>query len=1010
MSAARRLWTGPFAANLRDRAIEQFGAEALWIVPTPIAREQVAAALIRRGQGSRSPAVYGWDQLWHEIARRHARPPALLSDAAARAALVAAIDLAGVRDELGPLDRVAGLPGTRKALRDRFASWTRAERALDSPPFDDAITRTEWGIYRRYRKILAAHKAEDAAGLAVWASRAFRVESFGEPSAIVFFDPIAPSPAQLRVIDASRTGLHDLLVTLPTSGDTSGEDPAISPLRSELIEAGFDDEAYEPEHPTGLATIESSLFQDEPARSSRGPAAGLSILLGPQGEGLGLLLAREVRRSLDAGIAADDIVVLVRHWDDDASRALEILRSWEIPASGSGRNPLGTEPAIAALRLALSIPVGGWELTPLIRLLRNGQIGVADPLARAEAASVLQSLRTFRGLDPIRDALERASVATARDRDRAVRARIVIDRIATALLPVTGEAAWQVHVDRLRESARELALENLDALWSALDDQGLIHEFATPLISHATFVRDVEAILRELDATRPSLVPGTVRLLSVDEAEGVSARVIVLTNLAEGTFPSRGAVASSSDAEGGWEAESLAFARERLQFLHAIGAARDEAILLVPTTDPQGEELLSAGFVDDLKRLLKKKRGGTRIETLQRLDPSFRAHPELARSPADASVLAVARACLDRDGGDLEALCRNPERRPALRGAAAALRLVHERLRIRRFTEFDGLMTDDRLIARIAEHFGPDHTFSPSQFESFALCPFQFYQKHVLKLLPVDDEPELRLDRASRGERVHKALEELHAAIESEGATLDDLGRVEALIQTRMTVELDVGDSGPGEVAEGLRAIEDEVVRRTLVNYVREFATYRKDKGATAQPRHFEVRFGSQDSTFPELELGDAEAKVRLRGTIDRVDLIANGGSLGFRVIDYKTGLPPGPGEVIDALRAVQLPLYALAVERFLFADGSSSCDFGYWAVRRDGFKPITLKGGESWSDFRARVIDKVLGLAASLRRGAFPIDPTKVDCTKFCDYKTVCRIGQIRNVEKEVVMISPSS
>jgi len=55
-------------------------------------------------------------------------------------------------------------------------------------------------------------------------------------------------------------------------------------------------------------------------------------------------------------------------------------------------------------------------------------------------------------------------------------------------------------------------------------------------------------------------------------------------------------------------------------------------------------------------------------------------------------------------------------------------------------------------------------------------------------------------------------------------------------------------------------------------------------------------------------------------------------------------------------------------------------------------------------------VIDEVLRLAASLRRGAFPVDPTKINCTQSCDYKTVCRIGQIRNVEKEVVMISPSS
>ena len=1010
MSAPRLLWTGPYAADLRGRAIDKFDADALWIVATPMARDQLASALIRKENGPKSPQVYSWTGLWEEVARRHPRPPTLLSEAALRAALVAAIDLTGDRDELGPLVRVVGLPGTRRALCRRFAAWTRSERNLDDgPPRDDPITRAEWSIFRRYRKRLVDHRAVDATGLAVWASKAFRSKTFGDPGSIVFLDPIAPSKAQLRLIASIIDGSSGVVVTLPTSGDPSGDDPAISVLRSSLIEAGFDDESFEPETSTGLAIIESSLFQDFPDLPKPGPAAGLSILQGPQGEGLGLLIAREARRCLDGGVAPDDLLVLVRHWDDDAARTLEILRDRGIPASGSGRRPLGAESGIAALRLAISVTAGGWESSTLIRLLRNGRIGIADPLARAEAASVILSVRTFRGLDRIRAALDRGAMPGSRDVPRMLRARSVFDQIAAAIEPVHGDEPWPVHVDRLRESAEALGIGDLDSLWDALDDHALIRDFAAPSISHATFVRDVESILVDLDAPRPAPRPGTVRVMTVDEAEGTSARVILLTNLAEGTFPTRAAVAPSPDENDGLEGESLPFARERLQFLHAIGAARDEAILLVPTTDPKGQDLLPAGFIDDLRRLLHKRRGGTRVEILPRLDPTFLGHPDLAGSPAEATVLAVATACLNGDGGALETLCRDPERRPVLSGLAAALRLVHERLRIKQFTSFDGILSDDRLIAQIVERFGPDHCFSPSQFESFALCPFQFYQKYVLKLAPVDDRPELRTDRGQHGVQVHKALEEIHLAIQAEGGDIDDLGKVQAFIETRMTVDLDVGDDGPGEVADGLRAIEDGLVRKGLKSYLAEFLKYRGKIGASALPRHFEVRFGPDDCRFPELDLGENDAMVRLRGMIDRVDLLGTGDGSAFRVIDYKTGPIPAVKDVVDTLRAVQLPLYAMAVERFLFSDQSVSCDFGYWAVGNDGFKPIDLKK-ESWINLRERVVGEVLQLAANLRRGAFPVDPTKADCTRTCDYKTTCRIGQIRNVGKEVVTISMTS
>ncbi len=1013
MSPTRLLWTGPYSADLRGRAIERVGAEALWVVPTPLARDQVVAELTRRGSGPYAPSVFCWDQLWTEVARRHPGPPALLSDASARAILVASIDRARERDQLGPLSVVADLPGTRKALRSRIAAWTRSDRKLNEPPpRDDAVTRAEWAIFRLYRQLLAEHRAVDATGLAIWAANSLQADSLGRRKSVVFLDPVAPNLAQLNMIRWAVRRSLDVIVTLPTSGDISGDDPAISPLRSELMEAGFEDEAFEADDSNPRGTLETSLFSGESPFDQIGYVEGLSFVSGPQGEGLGLLLAREVRQCLESGIPPDEVLVLVRHVDDDAARAMEIMHSWGIPAYGSDRRPLGTEPAVAALRLAMSIPVGGWEGIPLIRLLRNGQIAAPDPSSRAEAASVIQSLRVFRGRSHIEAALDRASLPEGLDRLRATRARAVLDRIAKAIDPPSEETTWLGHAASLQRMAAKLGLgasardhDALDAVWEALDDHSLIREFSGRPLDRDGFAREVEAILLDLDAPPQIAGPGIVRFATVDEVAGTRARAILLMNLAEGTFPTREAVVpQDGDDEGGIEGESLAFARERLQFLHALGSASDQVVLLSPTTDEKGQDLLPAGFLDDVRRLVDT----SKTRTLARLDPSFREHPELAQAPADARVLALARACLDRQSASLRDLLGDPLHRGSLEGTAASLRLIHDRLRSREFTEFDGLLKDRSLIARIAEQFGPDHSFSASQFESFALCPFQFFQRYVLKIAPVDDGPELRDDRAAQGQRLHATLEEIHTSIQSEGANVDDLGRVEVHIQSRMSVDLQVDDVDAGEVAGGLRAIDDELLRRRLKKYASEFSTYRGTLGLDARPYRFELRFGGGEiDGVPALELGDGAGQVRFRGSIDRVDLIETATGPAFRVIDYKSGKPPEGVEVTKHLKLVQLPLYALAVERHFFGDSASTCDFGYWGVGQDGFKVVGLQKGDDWPAFRERVVEEVLRLASMLREGQFAVNPTKVDCTNSCDYKVVCRIGQIRNLEKELVTIS---
>jgi RecB family exonuclease len=161
--------------------------------------------------------------------------------------------------------------------------------------------------------------------------------------------------------------------------------------------------------------------------------------------------------------------------------------------------------------------------------------------------------------------------------------------------------------------------------------------------------------------------------------------------------------------------------------------------------------------------------------------------------------------------------------------------------------------------------------------------------------------------------------------------------------------------------------------------------------------------------------------EVRIGGRIDRVDVAELAGELGFWVIDYKTGRGQHyTAASIERFERLQLPLYAIAVERVLFA-GKTARPLGlaYWMVTADGAKPVLpgkrkqlswLTDTAAWAKFRAQLESWVATLAGHIRAGDFPLAPRSEDCTDTCQFGPVCRIAQARAVGKEWNLELPMS
>lgn len=941
----------------------------------------------------------------------------------------------------------ADWPGFRRRLRDRIAHWTLC--GLDSRGKPQGLGPTaadEWAVYSRYRAVLTAAGVEDDEGLALWASRAL-AES--PPAALrdlgtvhlVNLDDDAPAVGV--ALDHFEAHAREVRVTL-------GYDPtpelveafqAVAPLRARLLARGYQETGapHDLARPPGLLEAEAGLFRtDRHTRPPASDATGLRFLGGPQGEGVALMIARDVRRLVvEHGAAPEEVLILCRSWDEDAAVLFGVLESWGLPVCSPGRSrPLAAEPAVAAVLSALRLPAAGWEAAEFVRLLRHGRFrpgweSARGPDLAARAAAMVRDARVFRGLGPIRRALDRATSASPRQAESTPTpnpnrlkaqgsARALVDRLIAELEVLDQLGTWLAHAGRLREAADALGLGAgdgaLEPLWDALADYGGVLDRAAVaanptrvggrIMPFRQFVRKVEGLVGDLHSAEAGVRPGSVVMTTVDRSAGVDARDVFLVNLAEGVFPTREAVEAadpSGDPDDPSEsAVGRSYAREAARFLRIVGSAVEGLTLAYPTRDEKGRMVLPSGFLEDLRdRFEPRALADAGDEALTRIDPALLDHPELAGSPADARARAVALACVRHETGELTRLAADPRHRVALDGSAMALALAARRFDRGGFSAFEGLLADPASALALVERFGPDYAFSASQLESYLTCPFQFFMKYVLKLHEVDDRDELAEDYAGRGDLVHRLLQELEDRRRVEGVGVLDLARI--VIRNEMRVEL-VIDS---EADPGLHTIGRRRLERTLRLYADQAAGYdRPAVGPGPVPLLFEAEFGDgvqAGAERPRVRIGEGAGAVRLRGSIDRVDLLTaaddgdgggGGGGRKFRVIDYKTGPAPS-GREVALFQMVQLPLYALAVERLGLAGGGVElADVGYWHLAGKGFKAIPLK---DWPEQRARLEGVVAGAVGRLREGRFEVLPRKQDCTRSCEFRTACRVGQVR-------------
>ena len=355
-----------------------------------------------------------------------------------------------------------------------------------------------------------------------------------------------------------------------------------------------------------------------------------------------------------------------------------------------------------------------------------------------------------------------------------------------------------------------------------------------------------------------------------------------------------------------------------------------------------------------------------------------------------------------------------------------ALETIILRQRPGDFGPAEGILAGKAAKKLFAAEFSHERCFSASEFEQYAACPFRFLLANVLKLEPPDDIT-LELDALERGQIVHGVLALFHRRVN------ESLGRPGSPMQLAAEefdrlLQTALDDSLPRPSPNPLRNALAEINRRLIAKWLAEYRSQCEaydalwsDCDRPLVPEFFETSFGQSKHVDPAasaieqpLTFPVGKETIRVSGRIDRIDTGIAAGKNVFNILDYKTGKALRfDHAAVKRGTTLQLPLYALAAMELLLNDRDARpWRAGYWNVANDGFKPKKslvmhelsgrdVKITDEWERTRMDLEAVIPVLVQCIRSGEFRVFNPDQECTRYCPFSTVCRIRQIRSLEK---------
>ena len=487
---------------------------------------------------------------------------------------------------------------------------------------------------------------------------------------------------------------------------------------------------------------------------------------------------------------------------------------------------------------------------------------------------------------------------------------------------------------------------------------------------------------------------GRVLVTSVTDARGLPHKHVIILGLAEGVFP-----APVPEDPLLLDTERLRLREAGIDLPTQAERADEEGLFFELINQARDSLTLTRPYLKDGALWIESHLWRAVIAAFDNLKPRKIQIGEVVTLDEAAALPEAALAAV-REGAP------NWLQGSYWRHIESAIRVEAGRLSDAPHDHYSGRLRDAALIDAAAASLNAGRVWSASQLNDYGLCPYRFFAGRLLKLKPLET-PEDGIDSRKLGSLYHAILETTYRALKQKGLAITPENRASALsILEAAAAEL-MADAPKrfGFNPSPLWAREKNVLLRRLrdtvsADFEGKNAVTKLAKGAARRPHLQEARFGA-DGT-PPVTLKAGSEKLRLRGSVDRIDLTERGAV----VVDYKLGSSEIKADELERGRNFQMLVYLQAARALLDADPSArgvSIEGGVFLHIGNPDKIGALHPVED-AEAIQRGLDRIAANLALGRTGDFSASINKAQdgkCAKFCDFAQFCRVANTHRHKK---------
>lgn len=982
--------TGPAGSGKTGEVLERFtallGREPVLVVPTRADVERFEDELLVRRPVALGGRIVTFQRLFDLAAAAAGLVGAPALTSAQRRAVLASVVEKAELDVLAESARRRGFVDALERFLDELQSAlvspARMEGRLATPHGEAPRRRARHldelaTLYRAYverRDALGRSDAHSLAEATIVALRG-RPEAWGgRPLLLHGFDDL--TPAQLALVGAVAEDADVLASVVHERGR------GCLTARGALVEslAGATGEAparveLPPRPGRGVLAHLERTFLEEPGER-RAPDDGLGLLVAGGLRAEVEQAGAEIARLLRAGVAADEVAVIVRSVEPHAQLIEDVLGGYGIPIAINAERPLtGTAAGgglLALLRAALTTGSAP-DLVAFLRTPARAPAGMVDRLERTvrraaieDADEALVAWTELGGWPP-------REVEWLREAGRATGG-------GTALLDRCREIARGLFELPHRRSAPVLDAAGRSELAAAEALDRTLAELAELAAADPELAPSPEALvalLEQLVVPRAAAsVAGRVEVMSPYRARARQYPHVFLLSLQEGEFPRRARedpfVTDEERREAGLPERADTRDEERYLFYVCLTRATRRLRLSYRSSDDEGRAATRSFLVDEVLDLLEPG-ADERIAETRSLGATV---PEPQRASTERELARALAA---------DELTAPPPELGAHADLTARLSAA-----LSRAGERSSRLPGPMRVPFVREQFAQKLRIGASSLETYAECPFRYFVGHELRPRELAAPPE----PLERGGLTHRVLERVYDehGRPTPGTLATAIDRACAILAE----EADGTSLDPARARArpGYRRMESDVTR---------FLHYDARHAADGSTLAVEAAFGAHEGDDrPSLELDGFD----LHGKIDRIDGVGSGQAL---IRDYKTGASVSSAADMKRDSKLQLPLYMLAVRRLwglepvggvYHALGDQRAERPRGLLREsqaeallgEGFFASDLLDDQA---FEARLDEaraEAEALAGRIHAGHLGREPLHGRCPRHCDFHAICR------------------